>query len=147
PIMRTTIEAAEMLKYACNAFHAVKISFANEIGNLCRAHGIDAQQLMALFCQDRQLNVSPAYLKPGFAFGLSCLPKDLCALLHRAKEQDLTVLLLSAALESNQRQIQRSIGLVEQTGRKRIGVLGVSFKVGTDDVRDSTSVPSGVSHL
>ena len=141
PIVRTTVQAAEMLKYACNAFHAVKISFANEIGNLCLAHGIDAQELMALFCQDRQLNVSPAYLKPGFAFGGSCLPKDLCALLHRAKEQDLTVPLLSAALESNQRQIQRGIGLIEQTGRKRIGVLGLSFKAGTDDVRESPSVP------
>ena len=141
PIVRTTIQTAEMLKYACNAFHAVKISFANEIGNVCAAHGIDAQQLMALFCQDRQLNVSPAYLKPGSAFGGSCLPKDLSALLHRAKERDLALPLLSAVLESNRRQIQRGIGLVEQTGRKRIGVLGLSFKAGTDDVRESPSVP------
>ena len=141
PIVRTTIPTAEMLKYACNAFHAVKISFANEIGNVCAAHGIDAQQLMALFCQDRQLNVSAAYLKPGSAFGGSCLPKDLSALLHRAQERDLTLPLLSGAVESNRRQIQRGIELVEQTGRKRIGVLGLSFKAGTDDVRESPSVP------
>jgi len=140
PSVRTTIQVAEMLKYAYNAFHAVKVSFANEVGNLCQAHGIDGQQLMALVCQDRQLNVSPAYLKPGFAFGGSCLPKDLRALLHRAKEADLTLPLLSATLESNQRQIQRGIGLVEETGCKRIGVLGLSFKAGTDDVRESPSV-------
>jgi len=141
PIRRTTIQMAEMLKYACNGFHAVKISFANEIGSLCRAHGIDAQQLMTLFCGDRQLNVSSAYLKPGFAFGGSCLPKDVRALLHRAREQDLILPLLNAALESNGRQIQQGIERIERTGRKRIGVLGLSFKAGTDDVRESPSVP------
>jgi GDP-mannose 6-dehydrogenase len=140
PIVRTTIQAAEMLKYACNAFHAMKIAFANEIGNLCLEHDIDGQQLMALFCQDRQLNVSPAYLKPGFGFGGSCLPKDLRALLHRAKERDLVLPLLEAVLQSNQRQIQRGVALVERTGRRRIGVLGLSFKAGTDDVRESPSV-------
>lgn len=140
PIVRTTIQIAEMLKYACNAFHAVKIAFANEIGNLCLEHDIDGQQLMTLFCQDRQLNISPAYLRPGFGFGGSCLPKDLRALLHRAKERDLVLPVLEAVLPSNQRQIQRGVALVEQTGRRRIAVLGLSFKAGTDDVRESPSV-------
>jgi GDP-mannose 6-dehydrogenase len=140
PIVRTTIQAAEMLKYACNAFHAVKIAFANEIGNLCLEHEIDGQHLMALFCQDRQLNISPAYLKPGFGFGGSCLPKDLRALLHRAKDRDLVLPLLEATLQSNQQQIQRGVMFVERTGRRRIGVLGLSFKAGTDDVRESPSV-------
>jgi GDP-mannose 6-dehydrogenase len=140
PIVRTTIQTAELLKYACNAFHAVKIAFANEIGNLCVEHDIDGQQLMTLFCQDRQLNISPAYLKPGFAFGGSCLPKDLRALIHRAKKRDLLVPLLEAALKSNERQIERGVALVEETGRSRIGVLGLSFKAGTDDVRESPSV-------
>jgi GDP-mannose 6-dehydrogenase len=140
PLLRTTIQAAEMVKYACNAFHAVKVVFANEIGNLCEAHGIDGQQLMKMFCQDRQLNISPAYLKPGFGFGGSCLPKDLRALLYRAKERDLECPLLNAATESNQQQIQRGIRRVEETGRRKIGVLGLSFKAGTDDVRESPVV-------
>jgi GDP-mannose 6-dehydrogenase len=141
PITRTSIPTAEMLKYACNAFHAVKISFANEIGNLCCAQGVDAQQVMTLFCQDHQLNISTTYLKPGFAFGGSCLPKDVRALLHRGRQHDLTLPLLSGALESNQQQIRRGIELVEQTGRTRIAVLGLSFKAQTDDVRESPSVP------
>jgi GDP-mannose 6-dehydrogenase len=140
PLLRTTIQAAEMVKYASNAFHAVKVAFANEMGNLCEAHGIDGQQLMEMFCQDRQLNISPAYLKPGFAFGGSCLPKDLRALLYRAKERDLECPLLNAATESNQQQIQRGILRVEETGRRKIGVLGLSFKAGTDDVRESPVV-------
>ncbi len=141
PLVRTSIQTAEMLKYACNAFHAVKIAFANEIGTLCLAHGIDGQALMRLFCQDHQLNISAAYLRPGFAFGGSCLPKDVRALLHCAKEHDLTLPLLRAALDSNESQIQRGIALVEQTGRRKIAVLGLSFKAGTDDVRESPSVP------
>lgn len=141
PVVRTTLRAAEMVKYVSNAFHALKVTFANEIGNLCKAHGIDGQEVMEIFCQDRRLNISPAYLKPGFAFGGSCLPKDLRALLYRAKERDLDCLLLSAVLPSNDRQIQKGIKLVEDTGRKKIGILGLSFKPGTDDVRESPIVP------
>jgi GDP-mannose 6-dehydrogenase len=140
PIVRTTIEAAEMVKYASNAFHALKVTFANEIANLCEAEGIDAAALMEMFCRDRRLNISTAYLRPGFAFGGSCLPKDLRALLYRARERDLDSRLLSAVLESNHAQIQRAIRLVEETGHRRIGILGLSFKAGTDDVRESPVV-------
>jgi GDP-mannose 6-dehydrogenase len=140
PVLRTTIRAAEMVKYASNAFHALKVAFANEIGTLCGAHAVDGQQLMEIFCQDRRLNISTAYLKPGFAFGGSCLPKDLRALLYRAKERDLECPLLSAVTNSNQQQIQRGIRRVEETGCRKIGVLGLSFKAGTDDVRESPVV-------
>jgi GDP-mannose 6-dehydrogenase len=140
PIVRTTIETAEMVKYVNNAFHALKVVFANEIGNLCKELGTDGQQVMEIFFQDQRLNISSAYLRPGFAFGGSCLPKDLRALLYKAKERDLDCPLLGAVLPSNQRQIQRAIELIESQARKTIGILGLSFKAGTDDVRESPTV-------
>src|SRR5436309_6873872 len=140
PVRRTSLHTAEMLKYVNNAFHAVKVVFANEVGTMCKAHGIDGQELMGLFCEDHRLNVSSAYLKPGFAFGGSCLPKDLRAFLYRAKDRDIECPMLSGALRSNQQQIERGIRMVESTGRKKIGVLGLSFKASTDDVRESPVV-------
>jgi GDP-mannose 6-dehydrogenase len=141
PFVRTTIESAEMVKYASNALHAMKVVFANEVGNLAKAHGIDGREVMDILCQDRRLNISPAYLQPGFAFGGSCLPKDLRALLYRAKERDVDCPLLSAVLPSNKRQVQRAIELVEDTGQNKVGILGLSFKANTDDVRESPIIP------
>jgi GDP-mannose 6-dehydrogenase len=140
PLIRTDIETAEMIKYVDNSWHALKIGFANEIGNLCKAFSIDAYKVMEIFCQDKKLNISSAYLKPGFAFGGSCLPKDLRALAYSAKVQDLDLPILNAILPSNELQVARGLQLIMANGRKRVGILGFSFKEGTDDLRESPMI-------
>jgi GDP-mannose 6-dehydrogenase len=139
-IFQTTPTTAEMVKYVCNAFHALKVGFVNEIGTICKELNVDTQAVTEIFTSDTQLNVSTAYLKPGFAFGGSCLPKDLRALTYRAKELDLKLPLLESLLPSNNEHIERAVESVLRTGKKKVGVLGLSFKSGTDDLRESPLV-------
>ena len=138
--LQTTVRSAEMMKYCCNNFHALKITFANETARLCAALGVDPFEVMNLVCQDTQLNISRAYLRPGFAFGGSCLPKDLRATSYLAKINDVEIPMLSSILESNQAHLAQAADKVLASGRKRIGFIGLSFKSGTDDLRESPLV-------
>lgn len=139
-VIRTTLETAEMVKYVDNTWHALKVGFANEIGSLCKPLGIDSFEVMNIFCQDTKLNLSSYYLKPGFAFGGSCLPKDVRALRYKAKTLDVEVPILNSILPSNEAHVRRGLELILAQGKKRIGILGFSFKAGTDDLRESPIV-------
>jgi GDP-mannose 6-dehydrogenase len=140
PLIRTDLETAEMIKYIDNGWHALKIGFANEIGNLCSSLSVDAHKAMEIFCSDTKLNISPAYLSPGFAFGGSCLPKDLRALSYAGRSRDLDLPILNSILRSNELQISRGLQRIVQMGHTRIGILGFSFKAGTDDLRESPMI-------
>jgi GDP-mannose 6-dehydrogenase len=140
PLIRTELEVAEMVKYVDNAWHALKIGFANEIGNVCKVLGIDGHIMMDIFCQDTKLNISNQYLKPGFAFGGSCLPKDLRAFTYRARGLDLDLPILNAIMPSNALQVERGLQMIMDKGNKKVGVLGFSFKADTDDLRESPMV-------
>jgi GDP-mannose 6-dehydrogenase len=138
--LNTSVRSAEMMKYCCNNFHALKITFANETARLCEALGVNPFEVMELVCQDKQLNISPAYLKPGFAFGGSCLPKDLRATTYLAKKYDVEIPMLAGIMQSNRNHVDLAVQKILETGKRKIGFIGLSFKTGTDDLRESPLV-------
>jgi GDP-mannose 6-dehydrogenase len=138
--LHTSVRSAEMMKYCCNNFHALKITFANETARLCEALGVNPFEVMELVCQDKQLNISPAYLKPGFAFGGSCLPKDLRATTYLAKKYDVEIPMLAGIMQSNRSHVDLAVQKILETGKRKIGFIGLSFKTGTDDLRESPLV-------
>jgi GDP-mannose 6-dehydrogenase len=140
PVFHTDIDLAEIVKYTDNAWHAVKVAFANEIAVISKAHGLDGRRVMEIFCADRKLNLSSSYLRPGFAFGGSCLPKDVRALGYEARRLDLDLPLLNAVLPSNRAHVDRAVQAIVDRGPRRVGILGLSFKAGTDDLRESPMV-------
>ncbi|MNG72452.1 GDP-mannose 6-dehydrogenase [compost metagenome] len=140
PIIRKSVELAEMIKYTCNVWHATKVSFANEIGNIAKASGVDGREVMDVVCQDFKLNLSRYYLRPGFAFGGSCLPKDVRALTYRASQLDVEHPLLASLMASNRNQVQTAFDLIERQGKRKIALLGLAFKAGSDDLRESPLV-------
>lgn len=140
PVLRMTLEDAAMVKYASNAFHALKVAFANEMGVMCKELGADAHRVMEVFCRDQALNISPVYLRPGFAFGGSCLPKDVRALAQAARSRDVAAPVLRAILSSNDIHLRRAVDMIAATGKRRVGLLGLGFKPGTDDLRESPFV-------
>lgn len=140
PLFIKTIEVAEMVKYTCNAWHAVKVAFSNEIGTIAKACNVDGREVMDIFCTDTKLNISSYYMRPGFAFGGSCLPKDVRALTHRASQLDIKHPLLSSVMESNSNHVENSFKLIENSGKRKVGFLGISFKAGTDDLREAPQV-------
>ena len=140
PLVRTDLETAEMVKYTDNTWHALKVSFANEIGNISKAIGIDGHEVMEIFCQDTKLNLSSYYLKPGFAFGGSCLPKDVRALTYKGRSLDLDLPILNAIMPSNHRQVEKGLDMILSHQKRKVGFLGFAFKAGTDDLRESPLV-------
>lgn len=140
PMIRTDVETAEMVKYTDNNWHALKVAFANEIGNICKAVKIDGHKVMEIFCQDTKLNLSAYYMKPGFAFGGSCLPKDVRALAYKGRSLDLDLPLLNAIMPSNHRQVEKGVEMITAYDKRKVGFLGFAFKAGTDDLRESPLV-------